>query len=771
MTSVRGEGFSQATSREARSILSNHCFQCHGPDAAERQADLRLDQSAGAAAELTSGRRAVVPGEPSQSELISRINSSDPDERMPPPDVGKKLSSDEIELLTDWIRQGAAYSQHWSHRPAERPDLPAVADATWPRGEIDSFILARLEQEGLRPSPPADRRALIRRMSLDLTGLPPLWDEVEALVGDAEPGAVERLVDRLLAQDAFGEHWARKWLDLARYADSAGYANDPPRTIWAYRDWVIRAINDNMPFDRFTILQLAGDLLPEATDDQLIATAFHRNTLTNSEGGTDDEEFRNVAIVDRVNTTMAVWMGTTMACAQCHSHKFDPITQEEYFQMFAILNGSEDADQRDERPLFERWTDQQQKQRADLRQKIATLEIRVEAVAPADRDQPQSQEAITQLAEVKKQLDEIKPHFTVPIMRELPPEKRRKTHIQQRGNFLNLGQEVTPGLPVIFPPPADGGQIDRLALAQWLVADNNPLTARVLVNRYWETIFGVGLVRTSEDFGSQGEPPSHPELLDWLATELIRQRWDTKALLRLIVTSATYRQSSAVTPTQAESDPENRLLARGPRFRLSAEMIRDQALFVGGLLSRQLYGPPVRPPQPKFGLTAAFGSGVDWQTSEGSDRYRRALYTTWRRSSPYPSMTTFDAPNREVCTVRRARTNTPLQALVTLNDPVYVEAAQGLARRMAALQKSPADQVKYGFRWCLARDPDADELTQLVDLFDEVHQRMTQDPKQAKKLATDPLGPIPDGADTSQLAAWTVVANVMLNLDEMLLKR
>jgi hypothetical protein len=624
-------------------------------------------------------------------------------------------------LLTEWVRQGAPYARHWSYVKPARPPLPPVRAALWPRNAVDAFILARLERDGLTPAPEADRPALIRRLALDLTGLPPTPEEVDRFVADEGPDAYERLVARLLARPAYGEHWARMWLDLARYADSAGYADDPPRTIWAYRDYVIRSWNANKPFDQFTIEQIGGDLQPNPSTDQLAATAFHRNTLTNNEGGTNDEEFRNVAVVDRVNTTLAVWMGTTMACAQCHDHKYDPLSQKEYFQLFALFNNTEDADRRDESPLLT--------------------------------------------------LADPKPGTTVPILRELPRDKRRTTRIQRRGNFLDLGAEVAAGTPAAFPGLPEGSPRDRLALARWLVAEDNPLTARVLANRLWEGIFGVGLVPTSEDFGAQGEPPTHPELLDWLATELVRSGWDVKRFLTLLVTSASYRQDSRVTPELLRRDPDNRLLARGPRTRLAAEAVRDQALAVAGLLRPTLYGPPVRPPQPSIGLSAAFGGGIDWTTSEGADRYRRGLYTTWRRSNPYPSMATFDAPNREVCTLRRSPTNTPLQALVTLNDPVYVEAAQALARRITAAGPSVEDEARHGFRLALARPPGAEELSRLVQLFEAARASLAQDATKARQLATEPLGPAPEGSDIVDLAAWTVVSNVLLNLDEMLMKR
>jgi mono/diheme cytochrome c family protein len=981
--------------RDIRPILSNHCFQCHGPDEKVRKGGLRLDTEDGAFADL-DGHKAIVRGKPAESEVMRRISGgAEPGKVMPPKKTGKVLTKSEIDTLQRWIAQGAPYAKHWSYVKPERPELPKVKDAAWPKNPIDNFILARLEREGLKPAPQADRYALIRRVSLDLTGLPPTVKEVDEFVKDPDPKAYDKLVTRLLAKKTYGEHWAHLWLDLARYADSAGYADDPPRTIWLYRDYVIQSINDNKPFDQFTIEQIAGDLLPNATQEQIVATAFHRNTLTNNEGGTNDEEFRNVAVVDRVNTTFAVWMGTTMACAQCHSHKYDPISQEEFFKVFAVLNNTEDADRGDESPLLSIYGDEQKKQKAQLEAEIAklqatlnappadikaaqakweesfgapvswrspvptavtslaksaitqkdgtirvaggaakdtyTIELPLEAMTlralqiealpddtlpgkgpghaggnfvitnvkatltppkgkpqpiafnvahadyhqpnfeaasvlnnknlqkgwavggqigkahalilastagvpvtagskltltieqnsvhtnhtlghfkvgvsdsvgateraqapaavvdalkvPAAKRTPAQQETITKfylsvapglaaerqkLAELNKQVAAIKP-ITVPIMRELKGGQRRKTKIQHRGNFLDLGKEVTEGTPAAFHPLADGPS-DRLALAKWLVDEKNPLTARVIANRFWEQIFGIGIVSSSEEFGAQGDLPFHPELLDWLATELIKVRWNQKEFLRLLVTSAAYQQSSKVSPELTQRDPENRLLARGPRFRLSAETVRDQALAVSGLLSGKMYGPPVKPPQPSIGLSAAFGSGIDWQPSVGEDRYRRGLYTTWRRSNPYPSMAAFDAPNREVCTVRRVRTNTPLQALVTLNDPVYVEASQALARKVVA-EGGPDARARaiFAFRTCLSRPPQDDELNRLVALYEKTVARLRPQPEKAKKLATEPLGPVDKGQDVTELAAWTVIGNVLLNLDEMLMKR
>jgi hypothetical protein len=607
----------------------------------------------------------------------------------------------------------------------------------------------------------------------------------------------------------FGERWASPWLDLARYADSQGYANDPDRTIWRYRDWVIDALNANLSYDRFTTLQLAGDLLPHPTTEQLIATGFHRNTLTNTEGGTTPEEFRSAAVVDRVNTTMQVWMGTTIGCAQCHNHKYDPFSQKEYYQLYAILNNCEDRNSGDDFPTIrvaavgreadvarlEARLERARKVLAEETRKADSALARWEEVVaakglPSDiynivnlpaakRNSGQKQRLLTYHrsqsagyraaeAEARSAETQLKAiSTTTPILREGKP---RETHIHIRGNFLDKGERVTVGLPAALHPLAEKGPLDRLKLAHWLVDANNPLTARVAVNRLWEELFGVGLVQTSEEFGLQGELPSHPELLDWLAVEYMRG-WDTKRILRLILTSATYRQSSAVSEALHKRDPFNRLLARGPRLRLSAEAIRDQSLFVAGLLSTKMHGPPVQPPRPSFGLAAAFGSSTDWSASQGEDRRRRALYTRWRRNAPYPSATTFDAPERTVCNIRRVRTNTPLQALVTLNDPVYVEAAQGLARRVAAHPGNTRERMMYAFRLCLTRAPREPEALRLIELYERARKQLAATPAKALDLATNPLGPLPAGMDPADLAAWTVVGNVLLNLDETLARR
>ena len=736
--------------RDVRPILFDKCVACHGPDEQQRKSGLRLDTREGA----VEGE-AFVPGKPGESAIIERILSKDKAVVMPPPRTGKTLTPADRDVMTRWIEQGANYAGHWSYAKPTRPELPAVENPGWARNPLDRFVLAKLEALKLAPQPEADRATLVRRVTLDVTGLPPTPAEVEAFAKDASPDAYDKLVDRLLASPAYGEHWARQWLDLARYADSAGYADDPRRTIWAYRDWVVRAYNRNLPFDRFTVEQLAGDLLPDATDDQRIATAFHRNTMTNNEGGTSDEEFRNVAVVDRVNTTLTVWMGTSLACAQCHTHKYDPITQTEYFALFAFFNNTADADRSDETPTLPVGdTPALKAKRTEFEAKAAALD----KLMPLQ--DPRVQASLKLKADAAR-ADGAKHRAptTVPVMQDLPAKDRRVTKLQYRGSFMDLGAVVTEGTPAAFPPLPKGKPLNRLTLAEWLIAPENPLTARVAVNRYWELLFDAGLVRTSEEFGAQGEPPVNPPLLDWLAVEFRETKWDVKRLVKLIVTSAAYRQSSKVTPELFALDPENRFASRGPRVRLTAEMVRDQALAVSGLLSRKMYGESVKPPQPSSGLTAAFGTNLDWQTSAGEDKYRRALYTEWRRTSPYPSMMAFDATSRESCTIRRGKSNTPLQALVTLNDPVYVEAAVALGKQAA---KQPGDKLTWLTVQTLSRAPSAPEATRLLALHAKAKAKYAAD----AKLATALVGsPDPD------TAAWAVVANVVLNLDEMLMKR
>jgi hypothetical protein len=751
--------------RDVRPILAKNCFACHGADEKHREAGLRLDVRDVAVKQLADGKAAIVPGHVDRSELVRRITAAQADERMPPADANSLLDKSQIQILTQWIAEGARYSRHWSFEKPVRPKLPKLDSidnrADWPANPVDLFVGEKLREAGVAPSPPADPYVLVRRLSLDLRGLPPTPQEVDNFVHDANEGAYARLVDRMLADPAFGERWARPWLDLARYADSAGYASDPLRTIWLYRDWVIDAFNADMPFNQFTIEQLAGDLLPDPTQDQLIATAFNRNTMTNTEGGTDDEEFRVAAVKDRVDTTVDVWMGLTIGCAKCHSHKFDPITQAEYYQFFAIFNQTADNDQPDESPTISFPTAEAARQREAIDAQIAVLKKRT-----ATKKDPKLAARIAKLARSKPR------DPSVPIMRELPRDKRRQTHVMVKGNFLVPAEPVGPGVPAFFGSLPKKAPPDRLGMARWLVGRDNPLTARVAVNRIWSQIFGQGIVETEEDFGTQGRPPSHPELLDYLAVEYQDRGWDTKALVRLLVSSATYRQSSRESAEAVQKDPANRLYGRAPRFRMEAEMVRDQALALSGLLSQRMKGPSVFPPQPDGLWRAAFnGSDRTWPTSTGPESHRRGLYTFWRRTIPYPSMTTFDAPSREVCSVRRVRTNTPLQAFVTLNDPVYVEAAQALARRiMLEGGSSPRERCRYALRLCLARLPRPQQVAELESLLLDERRHYEADLVAACKLISGMESPSQAGLDSADLAAWTVVANVLLNLDGVLTK-
>jgi Protein of unknown function (DUF1553)/Protein of unknown function (DUF1549)/Planctomycete cytochrome C len=768
--------------RDVRPILASNCFKCHGPDPRARKRRPRLDTFEGATARTRWKHFPIVPGKLDESEMYRRISSDDASYRMPPEDTGKQLTLDQIETIRRWIEQGAEYNLHWSYIKPVRSDLPEVSDAKWLRNGIDSFVLARLDEEGLMHSAEADRRTLIRRVYLDLIGLPPTPQEVKAFLKDRKPGAYERVVDELLARPQYGERWAQVWLDLARYADTKGYEKDDRRTIWKYRDWVIGALNADMPFTEFTIDQIAGDLLPEPTPDTIIATAFHRNTMNNDEGGTDDEEFRYDAVVDRVNTTMEVWMGTTMRCAQCHTHKYDPITQEEYFRVFAFFNQTADHDQPNEYPVYRDGSpedlarlDEVTALTKSLPPEVEVLKKKLEEEKSAGADltaiEAEYKAADKKLRKAKHDQEILnKEIIATPVMEELPLDKRRTTHIHKRGSFLNPGKEVTEGTPAVFQSFPEGQPANRLGLARWLVSDDNPLTARVTANRFWEQFFGQGIVKTLEEFGTQGEWPTHPELLDWLAVEFMDSGWSMKALCRTIVTSATYRQDSRISEELRERDPYNELLSRGPRFRLEAETMRDQALRVAGLLSENMYGPSVMPYQPEGVWTVVY-SGDSWVTSANDDRYRRGLYTFWRRTSPYPSMMAFDATSREVCTTRRIRTNTPLQALVMLNDAVYVEAAQALARRiMTEGRGKPARRIDLAFEIALARPASDLEKERLSALYESELAHYESNPEQATAMATEPLGPLENG-DVAEAAAWTVVCNVIMNLDEFLTKR
>jgi hypothetical protein len=718
---------------------------------------------------------------------------------------------------------GETATEHWAYRKPVRPAPPPVQDPHWARNPIDAFVLARLEKEGLKPSPPAEPARVLRRVYLDLIGLPPSVEEVETFLNDARPDAYERTVERLLASPHYGERWARPWLDLARYADSNGFQRDGFRDVWPYRDWVVQSFNADLPYDRFTVEQVAGDLLPDATVEQKIATGFNRCTTVNVEAGVDQEEVRVNAVVDRVNTTATVFLGTTLACAQCHNHKYDPFTQKDYYQLFAYFNNTpietveraaaarefvgpkltlpnppekearrrelqarRDALDRELKAVLAKvapgqaaWEKQQLADKAAL-EKLPDNIRRILALAAAKRNanqkqtladyfanlDPDVQKLRAELAPLDARLAELQQPTTL-VMVEM--DQPRPTQLLKRGNFLDPGVQVQPGVPTVLHPLATNSPPNRLGLARWLTDPDNPLTARVAVNRWWAELFGRGLVATVEDFGTQGEPPTHPELLDWLATELVRNGWSMKAMHRLIVTSATYRQSARVGPELLRRDPDNKLLARGPRHRLDAETVRDNALAISGLLRRQTGGPPVRPPQPAGVWNVTGVVDNTYRTSQGTDRYRRGVYTVWRRSSPYPSFVAFDAPDRGACTVQRPRTNTPLQALTLMNDPVYVEAAAAFAGRMVLdCSSSERDRIEYAFRRCLARPPAPAEVAVLERIYREELARYRANPAAARKLLED--GPRPEGVDLPQLAAWFQVASVLLNLDETITK-
>ena len=755
-------------STDVRPILAKNCFACHGADEGSRKADLRLDVRADPTGKDSALLRAIVPGKPAESGLIHRVTSSDPKLVMPPRESGHALTKAQIETLRQWISKGAEFEAHWSFVSPVRPSPIAVENDSFSRSDIDRFVLPQLRSKGLTPSPQADPYTLIRRVYHALIGLPPTPEVADAFTTNASAETFEAIVDELLQSPKFGEHWATMWLDLARYADTKGYEKDQPRNIWRYRDWVIEAFNNDMRFDQFTAEQIAGDLFEDATTEQILATAFHRNTMTNDEGGTDNEEFRIAAVKDRVDTTIQVWMGLTMGCAKCHSHKYDPISQHEYYRFMAFFNQTEDADRSDDKPRIATPTAEQKQQQFELTAILEQLRAAQQKQPEANSDRKPPGPA-NQISGAQKKLKELKKSIIeTPIMRELPADKRRETVVHVRGNFLDHGDKVDAAFPAAFGVIADKGAGSRLDVATWLVSDDNPLTARVTVNRVWSQFFGRGLVETEEDFGTQGMPPSHPELLDWLAVEFRdTHQWSLKQLCKAIVMSATFQQSAAVTDASRKLDPDNRWLSRGPRFRLSAESVRDQALAVSGLLSDKIGGPSVMPPQPA-GLWRTTYSTLKWETPIGEDRYRRGLYTFLRRTSPYPSMITFDSTSREVCQIRRIRTNTPLQALVTLNDPVYLEAAGALAKKVLAFETGTG--LTAMFRQALIRPASTDELSKLSSLFDESRTEFQTDSTAAKDLLQAAgLNDTPE-EQSIKLAALTVVAGVILNLDETLMR-
>ncbi len=838
--------------RHIQPILEARCHSCHGVQ--QQLGGLRLDSREVALAGGYTGA-VIIPGKSQESRLIhlvAGLKKSAQDPVMPM--RGDQLTSQEVGLLRAWIDQGALWTEpegssaekvlpmptraahtRWAFRPPAKAPIPSVKNRGWVKNPIDAFVLEGLERQGIDPSPEADPTTLVRRLGLDLLGLPPTTQQVDDFLAATGPLAYEHLVDRLLASPHYGEKWARQWLDLAHYGDSDGYENDGVRPhAWRWRHWVIEALNRNMPFDRFTIEQVAGDLLPQTTAEQRVATGFFRNTLSNREGGMPLEQRRNEQVVDRANTLGTVWLGLTVGCAQCHDHKYDPLTQKDYYRLYAFfdsaqefnieaplegelgpyLHSKQEYDQKRKElldqyrvpQLYDEWEKKvletaDHLDTADLEWKIAWDNLGYDPDHGADGAQdliriPTSQRSQKthdflvdhmvksyglvvsedtlkkiKFKEFQDKLRELKREYPslseAQTLRENPAPPR--THLLVRGEWSNRGIEVKPGVPEFLPAlrPQDGDP-PRLSLAKWLVSRENPLTARVTVNRIWQELFGRGLVVSSEDFGSRGEVPTYPRLLDWLAVEFMDNRWDVKAIQKLILSSATYRQSSNIREELQERDPDNRLLARQSRIRLSAESIRDTALAASGLLNRRIGGASIRPPMPKSVIELAFGMNdyVQWSESKGSDRYRRGLYIFYQRTIPYPQLSTFDAPDSLSACSRRARSTTPLQALNLLNDPVFFEAARGLAARvLREKQGTVRERIDYAFRLCLARAPRLHEQEYLVEHYRQQKELMKQDPEAAKLLFS---AKGVEGVDPEEAAVWVGLSSVLLNLDEFL---
>jgi hypothetical protein len=743
--------------REIRPFLADKCWHCHGPDGSKREAGLRLDVADDLQADR-DGRRIVVPGQPDQSELWRRISSKDPDVVMPPPSEPRQLTDREKELLRQWIEAGGKFETHWAWAKPKRPELPAVSQPSWCLTAVDRFVLARLDAERWRPSSPADRFTLLRRVSLDMLGLPPSVDEADDFLTDASPDAYERLLDRLFASPRYAERMTLMWLDVARYADSGGYQGDILRTMWPWRDWVLKAFNAKMPFDQFTVEQLAGDLLPAPTRDQRIATGFHRNHRINDEDGIILEEFRVEYVADRVETTATVWMGVTFGCVRCHDHKYDPFSQRDYYGLLAYFNSGADAGRGygNAPPVLPVFDEAQQKRVDEI-----DAALRVPDDHPAD-----ALHADLQLERRRIENAAVK----VMVMEDLPDP--RPTHVLIRGAYDKPGEKVAHAVPASLGVSSEDLPANRLGLAKWLMHPDHPLTARVTANRLWQMAFGNGLVVTQEDFGTQGSPPSHQDLLDWLAVELIRSGWNLQHVQRRMLTSAAYRQESNVSSAAQERDPENRLLARGPRFRMQAELIRDQALAASGLLVEQLGGPSVKPYQPPGLWEELASADAKYPQDHGASLYRRSMYTFIRRTIPPPGMTVLDAPNREICTVRRPRTNTPTQALALMNDPIYVEASRQLAERVLRElpQGEDAARITRMVRLVLTRPPADEEVSLLTSSLRHYRQRYQAKPEDAAALLKTGESPVDPNLSAVDIASHAAVAGLLFNLDEALTK-
>ena len=724
-------------------ILSDKCFLCHGPDAGSREAGLRFDLEEGAFAALgeLKDHFAIVRGKPDESKLVYRINNEDPNIRMPPPISNLSLSDYEKEVLVKWIEQGAIWESHWSFIPPVKPDVPKIINEDWAANEIDNFIARKIEAKGLKPSEKATKEKLIRRVYFDLTGLPPNIDAIDIFLKDTDSNAFEKVVDQLLASEAYGERMSSDWLDVARYADSHGYQDDLERTMWPWRDWVIHAFNSNLPFDKFITWQLAGDLLDNPTKEQILATGFNRNHKITQEGGVVDEEYRVEYVMDRTITTTKSLIGITMECSRCHDHKYDPISQKEFYQVYSFFN------------------------QIDEKGRINYGEI------PKPYIEIDSASIIKEFPFIHKP-DSIK-ELKVMVMEESPG--LRETHILNRGAYDALGEVVSYGTPKAVLAFDDSLPKNRLGLAKWFLDEQNPLTARVAVNRYWQLIFGKGIVSTPADFGNQGAIPTHPELLDWLAVTFREDGWDIKSLIKKMVMSATYQQSSKITKKGLALDPQNDLLARGVRYKLPAEMIRDNALAVSGLLVRKIGGPSVKPYQPeglwKEKTGGGGGSLASYKVGKGEHLYRRSLYTFWKRTAPPPSMMTFDTASRDFCEVKRQKTSTPLQALVLLNDPQYIEAARVLATNILKKELASEEEMsKLLFRTITSRLPDKEELQNMITYLEESKEGMNDPDKNPDDLLAVGDTPLDETVDKTELYKYTTLACVLLNLEETIIK-
>lgn len=799
--------------REILPVLSDRCFRCHGPDEKHREGGLRLDDEQAAKADR-QGTRAIVPLKADESEIVRRITSTDPDLVMPPPSAQNKISGREIDLVKRWINEGAAWSGHWAYEKIVRPPAPrGLKDPSRVGTPIDAFLLARLEREGLSFAPDAPRETLIRRLSLDLRGLPPSPDEIAAFVADDAPAAYERLVEQFLASPHYGERMAWDWLDAARYADTNGYQGDGERTMWPWRDWVAASFNANQPYDQFSIWQIAGDLLPEPTTEQTLATGFCRNHMINGEGGRIAEENRIEYVFDQTETLGTVWLGLTFNCCRCHDHKFDPLSKRDYFSLFAFFNqtpvdggggnpqtppnlelpsekltqelasAARDADEAAkqvssaERERFPREPADGPASESPAAKELSDELKGILKVSPASRNGGQLDKLADHVratdkgyADLLKTLKEKLNHRNgisssiprVMVMKDLA--EPRKTFMLEKGIYNQPQDEVFRAVPARLPGLPEGAPVNRLGLARWLVAPENPLTARVTVNRFWQQFYGIGLVKTPEDFGLQGERPVHPELIDWLASEFVSSGWDTKGLIRLLVTSTAYRQSSRLTGDLTQRDPENRLLARGPRYRMPFWMIRDQALAVSGLLVPVIGGPPVKGYQPEGVWEEATFGNKRYSQDHGEKLYRRSLYTFWRRIVA-PTMF-FDNASRQACTVKVSRTNTPLQSLLTLNDVTFVEAARILAEKTVRQTLETERRASWLYRQILGRAPTREEETVLTAASERLRTHFRTRLKEVDQVLSVGESPRDGSLDAVEVATWTAIASEILNLDE-----